>query len=73
MYFKIHEGMKLIGDSDYRGELSKISITQSEPSAEVNQFFARVNARQETFNARLKFFNVLGGRFRHEKGAKDKL
>ncbi len=72
LYFKIPEGMKLIGDSGYRGEPSKISITQSEHSAEVKQFVARVKSRQETFNARLKFFNVLGGRFRHGKDAKDK-
>jgi hypothetical protein len=73
LFFKIPEGKKLIGDSGYRGEPSKISITQDEHSAEVKQFFARVKSRQETFNTRLKFFNVLSGCFRHGKGAEDKL
>jgi hypothetical protein len=72
LFFKILEGKKLIGDSGYRGKPSKISITQDEHSAEVKQFFARVKSRQETFNTRLKFFNVLSGRFCHGEGAEDK-
>jgi hypothetical protein len=51
----------------------KISITQDEHFAEVKQFFARVKSRQETFNTRLKFFNVLSGCFCHGKGAEDKV
>ena len=52
LYFKIPEGKKLIGDSGYRGELSKISTTHDKHSSEVKQFFAQEKSRQETFNTR---------------------
>ena len=73
LYFQIPKGKKLIGDSGYKGEPSKISATVDEHSAEVKEFFARAKSRQETINTRLKSFNVLSGRFRHGKGAENKL
>jgi hypothetical protein len=73
LYFKIPEGKKLIGDSGYKGEPSKISITNDKHSSEVKQFLDQAKSRQETFNTRLKFFHVLGGPFCHGKGAQDKL
>jgi hypothetical protein len=63
----------LSGDSGYRGELLKISITHDEHSSEVKQFFSRAKSRQETFNTRLKFFHELSGCFRHGMGTEDKL
>jgi hypothetical protein len=73
LYFQIPEGKKLIGDSGYKGELSKISTTADAHSAEVKEFFARAKSRQETINTRLKSFNVLSCRFRHGKGVENKL
>ncbi len=63
----------MIGDSDYKGELSKISTTADVHSAEVKEFFARAKSRQETINTRLKYFNVLSCRFRHGKSVENKL
>ncbi len=73
LYFQIPKGKKLIGDSGYKGEPSKISATVDEHSAEVKEFFARAKSRQETINTRLKSFTVLSGRFCHGKGAENKL
>jgi hypothetical protein len=73
LFFQISEGKKLIGDSGNKGELSKISTTADEHSAEVKEFFARAKSREETINTRLKSFNVLSCRFRHGKGVENKL
>lgn len=73
LYFQIPKGKKLIGDSGYEGEPDKVSTSIAEHEGEVKEFFARAKSRQETVNTRLKFFEVIGGRFRHGKGAKDKL
>ena len=73
LYFQVPEGKKLIGDSGYKGEPSKLSTTVDEHSDKVKEFFARAKSRQETINTRLKSFNVLSGRFRHGKGAENKL
>ena len=73
LYFHIPEGKKLIGDSGYKGEPLKISTTLSEHTSDTKHFFARAKSRQETFNTRLKIFNVPSGRFRHGKGADNKL
>ena len=62
---KIPEGKRAIGDSGYKGEPSKISTTRPGDSREVKKFKARVKSRHETFNARLKSFNVLNSPFRH--------
>jgi len=39
LYFKIPEGKKLIGDSGYKGEPSKISTSVDEHSDKVKEFF----------------------------------
>ena len=72
LYFQVPEGKKLIGDSGYKGELSKLSTSVDEHS-KVKEFFARAKSGQETINTRLKSFNILSGHFRHGKGAEDKL
>jgi hypothetical protein len=73
LYFQIPEGKKLIGNSGYKVELSKISTTVHAHSAEVKEFFARAKSWQETINTRLKSFNVLSCCFRHGKGVENKL
>jgi hypothetical protein len=73
LYFQIPEGKKLIGNSGYIGELSKIYTTVDAHSAEVEEFFARAKSWQETINTRLKSFNVLSCCFCHGKGVKNKL
>lgn len=72
LYFKVPKNKRLIGDSGYEGEPSKISTTMEDHTPEVKEFFARAKSRHETFNTRLKFFGILSGRFRHGKGEDDK-
>jgi DDE superfamily endonuclease len=61
----IPDGKRAIGDSGYRGEPTKVSITREDDSGEVKKFKARAKSRHETFNGRLKSFNVLATAFRH--------
>jgi hypothetical protein len=65
LIFKIPEGKRLIGDSGYQGEPSKMAVTREDDSVEVKKFKARVKARHETFNSRLKGFRILSLPFRH--------
>jgi hypothetical protein len=46
-------------------EMSKLSLPNVHDPKEVNNFKSRSRLRQETFNGRLKFFNVLSETFRH--------
>jgi hypothetical protein len=62
---KLDADERAIGDTGYRGEPTKVSITRPGDSAEVKKFKARVKSRHETFNARIKSFNVLNTAFRH--------
>ena len=62
----------MIGNSGYKGKPSKTSTTVDGHSDKVRDFFES-RSRQETLNTRLKSFNVLSGRFRHGKGAENKL
>ena len=73
LYFRIPDGKRLIGDSGYKGEPTKISVTSHGHNDVTKEFFARAKSRQETFNTRLKFFHVLDVCFRHGKGVKDKM
>jgi hypothetical protein len=63
---KIGNNQRAIGDSGYSGEPKKVSITRPSDSTEVKKFKARVKSRHETFNGRLKCFNVLDTAFRHD-------
>jgi hypothetical protein len=63
---KIPTGKRGVGDSGYCGEPHKISTTRAGDTAEVKKFKARVKSRHETFNGRIKFFNVLSTAFRHD-------
>jgi hypothetical protein len=62
---QIPDGKRAIGDSGYKGESAKISVTHAGESRDVKKFKGRVKARHETFNSRLKCFNVLDVPFRH--------
>ncbi len=61
----IPDGKRAIGDSGYKGEPKKIAVTRPGDSSEVKKFKGGVKSRHETFNARLKSFNVLDVAFRH--------
>jgi hypothetical protein len=65
--------MKAIGDSGYNGFPSKVTTSHGSHSKEFCQFIARAKDRQESFNSRLKAFNVLSARFRHGSSTKDKM
>jgi hypothetical protein len=72
-FFQLKQGEKLVGDSGYNGEPSKIVVTKDQQSAELKEFLARVKNRQETFHWRLKSFNVLGQRFRHGVSTQERM
>jgi hypothetical protein len=62
---KIPDGKRAIGDSGYKGEPDKVSITREGQSERVKTYFGRVKSRHETFNSRLKGFKILDTAFRH--------
>ena len=65
LIFQIPDGKRGVGDSGYKGEPGKISMTREGDSAAVKNFKGRVKSRPETFNSRLKAFKILSTRFRH--------
>jgi hypothetical protein len=66
--FKTKAGQRVIGDSGYEGEHEKVAITREGDSVEVKKFKARAKARHESFNSRLKSFQILDLAFRHGFG-----
>jgi hypothetical protein len=66
---KIADGKLAVVDRGYtssRPEVeAKLSLPNVHDPKEVNNFKSRSRLRQETFNGRLKFFNVLSQTFRH--------
>jgi hypothetical protein len=67
------EGKRAIADNGYRGEKTHhIAPPQANDSREVKQFKNRVRARHETFNGRIKVFNILSGTFRVVQHKKQK-
>ena len=73
LYFKLPEGLRLVGDSAYKGQLDKVSITNDAHNPETKELFARMKSMQETVFKRMKDFKVLQGPFCHGQGTKDKL
>ena len=67
LYFHVPACVRLCGDSGYNRQDDLISSTDSAHSKKTKEIFARFKSRQETYNARLKFFGVLGQIFRHGK------
>lgn len=62
---KIPPGKRIIADRGYNGERDKIATPNDHDTLVTSHFKDRARARQETFNARLKVFNVLDRPFRH--------
>jgi len=73
LYHQIPNGMKGLGDSSYTAEASKMTTNSPEFPADMKHWIGRCLARQETLHARLKFFNILGHRFRHGTDVEDKM
>jgi hypothetical protein len=70
LIFKIPQGKKGIGDSAYSaeaGENGKMTVSCDEDPIDLKKFKARAKARHETFNGRLKAFQVLDIPFRHHQ------
>ena len=62
---KIPPGKKVITDRVYSSEIDVCSIPNDLDTPEVNEFKRRARARHETFNKRIKNFNILSNTFRH--------
>ena len=62
-----------IADSGYVGQCDKLLVEKDEHPPDIKEFVSRAKNRQETFNGRLKNFNILGHRFRHKGGVEKKL
>jgi hypothetical protein len=56
---------RAIGDKGYRGESDVLSVPSSQDTKEVREFKKRVLSRHETLNGRMKCFDCLDERFRH--------
>jgi hypothetical protein len=63
---KIPAGMKGVADNGYRGEKFVLSTSNRLDSKDVRDFKRRARARHESFNGRLKNFQCLEARFRHD-------
>ncbi len=58
---------RAVGDKGYRGERKVLSVPSSSDTQAVRDFKSRVLSRQETWNCRMKNFDVLDERFRHHE------
>ena len=58
LYFKLPEGLRLVGDSAYKGQLDKVSITNDAHNPETKELFARMKSMQETVFKRMNDFKV---------------
>ncbi len=58
MYFKIPEGKKLIGDSGYKGEPSKLSTTVDEHSDKVKEFFCSSKITSRDYQHEVEVFQT---------------
>lgn len=65
LIFKIKDTQRVVGDSGYEGEPDKVGITRQGDSKEAKAFKARAKSRHESFNSRLKAFQILDLPFRH--------
>jgi hypothetical protein len=74
LYFNLpKKGLRLVGDSAYKGQPDKVSTTNDAHDPVTKEFFAWMKLMQETVFKRLKDFKVMRGPFRHGQGTKDKL
>jgi hypothetical protein len=66
--FKIKAGQRVFGDFGYEGEPEKVAIMREGDSIKVKKFKSRAKAGHESFNGRLKSFQILDLAFRHGFG-----
>lgn len=64
-------GKKAIGDEGYRGFPNEMSTANGMDSKEVSEFKVRARQRHETYNSKLKVFQVLSDRFRCKNNPND--
>lgn len=62
---KIPHGKKVVADKGYRGEPDKISVPNTHDSLIASDYKKRARSRHETFNQRIKSFNIMKEQFRH--------
>ena len=65
LYFKVPDGKKVVADSAYQGEPSKVMTSNREYPKEVQTWLSDLLARGETLHKDLKAWNILYNRFRH--------
>lgn len=68
----IPDGFKIIGDNAYRGVPEKFSAPNPHDTKNVASFKGRARARHETFNKRIKDYQIINQQFRN-KLAKHKI
>ena len=67
LYHKVPDGKRLVGDSGYVGEATKVSTTLGGHRAETKKLFARFKSRQESLFRYYKALDIMGGSsFRHK-------
>jgi hypothetical protein len=64
---KVPAGKRIIVDGGYPGDADKLSGYNQFDFDALKQFKGDAKSRHETFNARLKIFDVLGEKFFHDK------
>jgi hypothetical protein len=72
LYFKIKESERIVGDSGYTGEPSRIVVWRDEHTQKYKKSLARVCSRQETFFKGLKDWRILKHHFAYGRGAKER-
>ena len=63
---KLLPGQQAVADRAYSGP--QVVVRNKFDTPEVKSFKKRIRAHHETFNGRIKSFNILKERFRHEVG-----
>jgi hypothetical protein len=73
LYFNVPDGVKLVGDSAYAGQLDKVTTTQDAHKASTKMLFGRIKSLNEKANGRFKNFRAVRDGFRHGTDAIDKM
>ncbi len=73
LYFHLNDGQRIVGDSGYRGEPSKIVVKSDAHSAKMKDFLSRVESRQETFFKGLKDYKILNDRFAYGCSTRERM
>ena len=73
LYILRKPGDRIVGDSGYEGEPSKIVVMKNEHSKEFKKFLARVSSRQETFFKGLKDWKILRERFAYGSTTQERM